>query len=439
VNIRSVSNGRAGSSPPDSLQAYFAAIGKVPLLTKEGEVALARAIEEGERRALTAMSTSRVALAELRRVADDVHARVLPAFAATRVTPDEEGDANAAAALAARIRVESRVLRTIRARAAQVERLVALRLGRAVFDRVERSLREAALEPMPRAERAPLERTAAALRAGLAASDRAKTALVEANLRLVIVEARRVANRGLALLDLVQEGNVGLLRAVDKFDYRRGLRFSTYAVWWIRQSVHRALTDQGTTIRVPVHLAEKRGKVMRAQQRLLQQRGAAPSLEELAESAGVSVEKVKTILALAPEPISLETPRGDSDDVRLGDLLPDTKGLSPLEEVWAQRRGTEAHRLLDTLPPRDREILRLRFGLQGGRPHTLEEIGRAVNVTRERIRQIEGRALARLRAVADGDLKADAHDDEAHALDANDATEEHPRRPELRRATASVA
>ena len=261
--------------------------------------------------------------------------------------------------------------------------------------KAEKNIRE--IKSRTNMDKRELRETLRIVEDSLEKSKRAKSELIEANLRLVVSIAKKYTNRGLQFLDLIQEGNIGLMKAVDKFEYQRGYKFSTYATWWIRQAITRAIADQARTIRIPVHMIETINKLIRTSRYLVQEHGREPTPEEIAEKMEFPLEKVRKVLKIAKEPISLETPIGEEEDSHLGDFIEDKKIISPGEAVVNHNLGEQTRKVLTTLTPREEKVLRMRFGIGEKSDHTLEEVGRDFSVTRERIRQIEAKALRKLR------------------------------------------
>jgi RNA polymerase primary sigma factor len=345
----------------DSERLYFRQLGKVPLLTREQEVEISQRIETAERA-----------------VARQLHAFGIAAEAyldlARRLMDDSERLDDFAGKLAKYTRrlhadPENREFQT-KLRGLQ------LRLWHDADGFTEARSR---------------------LRLSLKDARSAKREMVEANLRLVVSIAKRYINRGLPFLDLIQEGNMGLMKAVDRFEYRRGYKFSTYATWWIRQAITRSIADQARTIRIPVHMIETIHKLTRVQRQLLQEIGRDPSPEEIAGEIHLPVERVRAVLKMAQHPISLNAPVGDSKDVSVGDFIEDRSAQNPMEEAGLSMLRIKLKAILGTLTEREREVLELRFGLRNNQPRTLEEVGRQFHVTRERIRQIEAKALKKIR------------------------------------------
>jgi RNA polymerase primary sigma factor len=425
----------------DPVRAYLRSMAATALLSREDEVELAKRIEEGNRLVVRALFASPIALDELQRLCAGLRAgevRVAEIFGdraddddcdeperadhvvkvLSKVVRLQRSSPGAARGRRPAARHEAAIAELVQLRPTKrtVEHLAAL-LGALVDDIVRaeaeiaagqrrglsqrvRSARRriAAIEKTARVSSAAQKRTVQEIRAGQRMAETAKHELIKANLRLVVSIAKRYANRGLPLLDLVQEGNIGLMKGIDKFDYKRGFKLSTYATWWIRQAITRAVTDQARTVRVPGHMNEHQSKLARAAQILVKELGREPTADELADRLQMPLDKVTLIQRLARPPLSLETPIGDEDDKQLGDCVEDRTAISPIDAAMSNRLAAETDKLLATLTPREEKILRMRFGIGGNRAeNTLEHVGRTFGVTRERIRQIEAKALKKLR------------------------------------------
>jgi len=381
-----------------ALELYLGKMGTKALLSREDEITLARRVEEGERAIVEALVRSRPALVELLMIGAELRDKKLRSREVLRDADDEElSDDDVTLRLIATLERALALVDPSRPdrdeeRRHMLEELEAARLHRRVIDRVIDAVRaDDAGEPGARRE------VLTAIEAGRRIADRAKADLVEANLRLVVLFAKRHKGQGLQLLDLIQEGNIGLMRAADKFDHRRGVRFSTYAAWWVKQQLTRAVADQGKTIRIPVHLVESRRKVTRARKRFAQEHGRDPDEAELVAATGLVGERVKVVNELSPEPISLEAPLGFEGEATVGDFVSDMSTPAPDEQIAQTRMCEETRGLLSALSPREQEVLRMRFGLDGRAEKTLQEIGEMMSLSRERVRQIEAEALRKLR------------------------------------------